>query len=488
MNNDSHIAASKDVDKEKFTEMQESLYTIPDTMSEQEALDHIKCPFYYRTDDITTYSSPTVTEMESSIPNQALDDRTNKQLQQFVYSASGKYHRLLHCYITFKLPDIQVAPEYEDSVQIALCPNLMHNITNMAILRMPGYEQPIDTAFLDFYRSNDCPNIKNWDYMIGNRPELQEWDCVLKTRDELTLPLPFYIDMSPKYSVPIHLFPPRDGVEVLVRYSLMLENLLRMRIKDEKGVWHEIPPYLPFLETESKEIGIPKMWGIYRTVTDEQIADDSKGYSIIIPDIKYFTERVVEQNFSIDLTDKQRTIRGVRYGFLNLKAAYYNNHSNYTLSHQNSGVGDDPQEEYELTYGNIHRISKRGTIHSTAIVNHYNLYNNGGYHGGVHNIIFDFSPYNIYADTGVVLNKSSILSGSLRTKKSYPIQEEEKENKLKIRPSDSPDKVLKAVLSSHLILPKEKRDETISSQFLLKGFYKFFRRLTFKVGGVIVSD
>lgn len=485
MNNEVHIVATNDVNEENFTEMQQTLYMVPEELNDKEAISITKSPFYYEENQVMTYSSESIVEMQYTTPHRNKDET-------YIYTPSNEYHRLMHVYVSVKLPYIKISSEYEDRVQIKLCKNPMHNIVKSALLKIQnmngGYVQHINTFFLDGYRIKDCLNVKNWDYMVGNRKELSTWSNLLTTSDDLVLPLPFFIDCSSQYSIPLHMFSTSEGVKISICYMLQLDSIIRMRVKDNKGVWIDIPPNIIFLDNNVSELNIPKVWGVYRTLTTGQLIEEKKGFSVLISDFKYIEEKKVTNNFTIDLTDERRSIRGLRYGFLNFKSSIYNNHSNYSLDHLSEKLNINPLEEYSLSHGNIPRITKRAAIHSTSVSNHYNFINSC-VDNTINDISFDFSSYNIHSDTSVRLDKSCILSGKLKNNPSLLLEDLEYNKNIKIKHTDTPDQIIDKILNNFLNNVNDKyKDDSITNYFIFKCYCRFFKRLTFKVGSVVVED
>lgn len=495
-NNDAHLAAANDVgavevDIEKCSPMKAKLYRVSDELESRERDRRTISVYDYDDSKIITYSSPTTLEMTRSMPNKDTNDEDNKQYYTYEYIPSPQFHKLHHIFVTLKLFEIQVIPEYEDNVQIRFCDNLIHNVVTDAIISFPYkdgltegvYNHRVNTFYNDSYRNKDCLTIKKYDYDIGNRKSLVKWSNALKTRDELFLPLKFFIDSSEKYAIPIHMYNNPNNIKITITYCLALESLIQMRVKNEQG-WEIIPPDLKFLQTNDTELKAPKVWGDYRMLLKKELAMEKEGYRILISDNKYLEDEEITKDFNIDLTDEKAVVRQIRYGFLNYKASLFNNHSNYTLDHNNRRQGDDPQEDFSLSYGNVPRITKRSNIHSTRTPDHYHHISDCNEHG-IHDIRFDLFSYSIYPDTGVVMDKKSILSGSLRTFRKKTV---ENGSKKKLPKKSSDDIIGTALIKKQKQFSEQEVDDSISEKFIFKGYCKVFKYLTFKVGTIIIEE
>lgn len=494
-NNNGHVASEQDVEIENPPLlMKNELYRLQTDLNEEEKIKRTIDVYYYDDTKIITYSSPSILEMTKSIPNKDVDEDNNKQYFTYEYIPSPQFHKLHHVYATIKFSEIRVAPEYADYVQIKVCKNFAHNVVVQASMILPQkgdvtegvYIHTVDTFYHDSYREKECINVKQYDEMIGNRKELRKWSTVLKTYDELCLPFRFFTDKSDKFAIPIHMYT-NPSVKISVTYCLSLSNLLRMRVKNSEGNWVVIKPNFNFLEGNIKELNAPKVWGIYRMVPKDAVTNEKDGYRILITDIKYMPEQEIKKEHSINLTDEHLVVRSIRYGFLNCKAALFNNLSNYSLEHVKENNGNDPQEDYSLNHGNVPRTSKRSTVHSTLIPNHYFFLSNT-ISKCIHDIRFDFSPHNIYPDTGIVMNKISMLTFTLRGDKNKKKNTENTKPILKINYQDPEDAIKTVIKNQKRSMSEQDLDNSVSEKFILKGYCEVFKYLTFKVGTVIVEE
>lgn len=503
MNHNEYQAASTDVSaaaddrtdiKKEFTPMQERLHLAPDELTDEEVLRVTHNPFRPNLPQVVTYSSPVSVPMEASNPNTTIDPETGIEHHTVEYRPSNDYHRLVHVVAELQVSEISVAPEYEDVVQIKLCDNLLHNIVHSASIRIPRaanaggeYQHTVNTFYHDSYRVKDAINISNWDNMVGNRDELTGWSTCLNTYDKLTLPLQFFIEKGESMSIPIHMFQGPQAVKIVITYALSLKDMICMRVKNEHGHWEKIKPYLPYLTIDRPQFTVPTLWGYYRMLPEGQLREEKlHGIQITITDICYWKDTKVNNAFSVDLSNKDLTLRGLRYGFLNTKAQLLNEHSNYTVNHENKKDGAGPQDTYGLTYGSVPRVTSRSSTHAEALANYFHFVA-AVKEKGIYDIAFDFTPYSLGPDTTVVFSETSILSGTLRTKSCVVETVPRRHQKPKY--NEDPEELIKNVLAAHRQTYSE--DERSGKQcqiFLFKGYTRQVKQLIFRVGYVEVLE
>jgi hypothetical protein len=491
MANYTHIISNRDLEAvENFTELQTVCYTVPDYIGDNEAREVVVSPFSYPDRQIITYSSESCLEMEAEVPVYTIDNVTDAKYSSHTYKPSLEHHRLMNVYATLKLPQLVIKEEYIGYVEICYAKNLMHNIISNATIVIPTesgeFHHTVNSFYLDCYRARDVIGIQSWDYMIGNRKELIEWNSELTTEEELALPIPFFTDAGPNMSIPIHMFREHSRISIKITNCVRLQNFLRMRIKDKGGKWVNVKPCLDFIESVPEETSFqPKIWGRYRNIPKDQLIQEKLGFHIKITDIRYFEPQVVSKSFSVRLTDDKTSVRGLRFAFLNLKSAYFNDLSNYSFSHQNRLV--TPLETYALSNGNLFRIKQRDSIHLTAIAQHYSMISACDDFILMHDILFDFSPYNTKPDTSIIMREECVLTGSLRVledNKNVPI-----DRKLVFRLSHNSDpesNIQKYLDLNNKYIPEKYRDDDYSTAFELKGYSRVIKMLHFKVGCVNV--
>lgn len=487
--NYTHIISNRDLDAvENFTELQMQCYTVPDHITDEEARQIVISPFSYPEKQIMTYSSESCLEMEAEVPVYTIDNTTDIKYSSHTYKPSLEHHRLLNVYATLKLPSLVIKEEYSDYIEICYTKNLMHNILHSASIIIPTengeFIHTVNSFFLDCFRAKDVMNAENWDYMIGNRPELINWSTEINTEEELALPIPFFMDSGPNLSLPIHMFREHSRICIKITNCVRLQNFLRMRMKDKDGKWINVKPCLDFLESIPEETSFqPKIWAKYRNLPKEQLIHEKLGIQMKITDIRYFEPQIVSKTFSVRLTDDRTSVRGVRFGFLNLKSAYYNNLSNYSFSHNDILL--TPLESYSLSSGNLFRIKQRDSIHATCIQQHYSMISNCPESRLLHDITFDFSPYSIKPDTSIIMREECILAGSLRVLEDNKHLSINGKFSYRINPNTDPEvNVYKYIELNNKYTPERVRKEDNSSIFELRGYSRIVKILDFRIGSV----
>lgn len=480
--NAARVTADADVNFIPHHSLQSTLHIIPDGLTFEQEREISQSYLSQVDNDVLVYSAPLFVQMEaSSIPT--TDKTDNSELISYSYTIKPTYQKLLHTYVTAIVPRVSVAEEYEGLVEVSYCANLSHNIVTSASLRLPakdgnGWDNEVNTFFHDAYRENDCNDLVSYDYAIGNRRELTDWSTVLETQQPIVCPLRFVMEQDPSFSIPAHLFLESNAIQLRITYSLSLKNLVRMRVKNEKGEWEEIPFWGKFLEQEDHtKVNTPSAWAIAR-ISDsrEIIAERTDGYSITVTDYVYINPISDYQSSDIQLINDTTIVRGICYAFLNESRVMRNDHSFYTLED-----GSDPQAKYRLEP----RVTDRDSIHSTIVQGLYNCRRASKF---IHEINFDFSKYNSKRDTGVIFNKPTALSITLRERSVLRSDPPERKRGERITTTMSPEEKVAMVLRNYYASHHERdRKNTHNPRLKFLGYTRTTIRLHFSVGSVSVE-
>lgn len=483
----SHIAAKNDTTN--LTILQQKLYEIDESEVAERGED-IVSPYYYP-NKILSYSSVTEHVLQFH----------GFYKEQHMYTVDTQLHKLRNVYATFKFPDIAVDEKMKDCVEIALCPNFMHNLLANATLTIQGehgssknkFTQTVNTFVMDSIRARDLDDTNSYDYAIGNRPDLLEWNNELVAVDEFVLPIPFFMDASPKLAIPCHLYNKKESILITCKFNLNIENFIRMHVKDETGKWHLVKPDLDLLDISGNNVKFnpPTLWGRYSTLTDGEINEEkSTGYKIYITDYEYIPDTRIMDTTSIQIAAPGLALRGYRFGFLNAKALEYNNHSNYSLNHSYGDIGDDPLDTYSLSDGKFIRIPKRSNVHSSLVPALYCLGKGNPQKRLFHDLVWDHYPYNIYVDTSIQLQQNS-LTVSLRPREfstEGSIQTVIKTKKYKPLKTLSKDQIINELLIRNKDIVEWLRDGSPSKLFIMKGYARVIRMITYSVGMIVVDE
>lgn len=471
-----------------YTPYQNRLYGAPSKDAEITPLSI----FYYDSQKVLAYSSGVTLPLDAT-----RGDKDNI----YKYTVSNKFHKLMHVFATITVPKIKVLPEYKSRVQICFCKNLPHNIIKQSTLTISTLEQTfsqtINTYTADAYRARDCINGTLYDYMIGNRDELISWGTHLGTHDELFMPLRFFMDEETHMSLPIHMYP--DGVSFKNEYELDLKRLLRMRIKNKKGKWENVIPDLRLLEVDKSNIDTPNIWGEYRMMEyreDENVEvnreyeeEREKGREIHIKDYVHLKQQDVYHSFTYEFFNENSAVLGIRYSFVNCKAALFNNHSNYGLYHDAVHTSIDPQNQFSLSFGTDDRITHRSTIHSTLIPSFYQLRATlSAVDVTIHDILFDANPYRMEPDNTIVFRKTSILTCNLRNEDNSDRNRARVVTDAKLEKSDPDDQLDSILIHTSKLFNKNELDKSISNKFIFKGYLRVSKVITFSVGAITVHE
>lgn len=489
------IAAAKK-DQNDWTDLQYYISTV-DTDEEK----HVKfddnsieviSPFYY----------PRKVFSYSSICREQLKSDDTK------YVIKDYYHYLRFVYLTLKLPNIALLPEYDDLVQICWTRNLFHSIIGKGFtIEFIGdndkllFSQTINKDLLDEHRSSNINNIEWYDQDIGNRPELTKWDNELITDEELVLVLPFFFSKATNMAIPVYkLSTGSPGIKILFRsdFELNLDKLIRMRVrKDLTSKWVDLPvPELSFLNIYKNRLSKPKLWVEY-SIQDEDEANTQldDAYSVIITDYIY-NEEVELKNDSplhIKIHHEKSPIKYISFSAENYKSSYFNSYSNYTTDHKDLTLGKDPIKYSYIRYNSTYRVLKLSSIHSSRLTRE--RYFNGRCNDkGYHNITFSYNPYangpdsHCVPDTsaelgvqlnGMALNGQTIIEDKYKThRKSYIDREWDKKT-----PSE---KISHIITFINEQFPEILLDDSLTYKYIIKSIVHVFKVIHYEKGNLKV--
>lgn len=464
--------------------------------------------YYDYQERVVVYSSPSDHKMKCT---EIHPDSSNSS-RKFAYEPYPKMDKLLHVYAICKLPSIKVEAPFRDRIEIALCPNFMHNLISSAVLMIncglnSEFKHTINTFTYDAYRAKDCDSLDIYDYSIGNRRELIQWGSELKTGESLVLPLPFFMDSTYRYALPLHMYDKRGTVQIVCTMDLSLKNYIRMRAKRKSGEWMDIPRSeidLSFLRVDGP-LSPPQVWGRYTTLTDQargaelvsvsEGTDRSReaGYSIIFTDYEHFRDREVTTRMETSLPRQNAAVRGIRYAFLNYKASLFNNYSNYSMDFQTPRHSCTPASYHSLSCGGLMRIPKRESVHSSLIPALYSSRAGSSDKRLFHEIVWDHYPYNPGPDTSILPKENKFVVALKSSATSAKRQSEEGDGREEdpVIPLSEivPAKRVGTLISRTLHRYKDTGllDDSPSFQYIFKGYCRVLKKITFSPENILVE-
>ena len=280
------------------------------------------------------------------------------------------------------------------------------------------------------------------------------------------------------------------SIRVPCSLHLGIEKYLMMKVKGKDGVWNILPhPEMSLLEVAGNSFALPQMWGRFSTLAAREIAEERKGYSIIITDNEHFKDTIVKNKASIPLPTNA-SIKGLRYGFLNTKAAHFNNHSNYSTNHTDAKEGKDPQKSFSVKNdkSTVYRIPTRSSVHSTLVSAYYHRRRGALDYKFFHDVTWDHYMYSIYPDSSITAQEDE-LKVKLHHRDRLPSSKNPKAS-IKKHLSEYPVSQQVDVVIEHTKATTNDTllDDSVSQTFLMKGYARVLKRLHFGVGMITVNQ
>jgi hypothetical protein len=195
------------------------------------------------------------------------------------FKANVSYDELLYVNCRLELPTLKIKEEYIDTVKIAWCHNVGHNIIKTGKFTIDGKEyQKFDKIGLDIAYQFETPNDKKQNYKerIGSIPMLEDWTTHLP-RYKLNIPQPFYFCKDISQNVPLKIY---NVKEATFNYEFILDiwKLLRVSIFSSKtNSWQELKnlnkqkleAFVSGIDASAK-LPYPEIYARYVQLTDEE--------------------------------------------------------------------------------------------------------------------------------------------------------------------------------------------------------------------------
>ena len=491
-NQDDKSALVAQKDTEDLSPLQELLHTWPKEKGEPEKP---IISLYTYEEKVLTFASITDHKMNCRI---APSD--NEDTEKIMYEVDCGMHKLRSVFAVLPFGEIAVGRKFEDRVQIALCPNFMSNYISRARLTIycgpkAEYNHEINTFVHDSYRARDCDDVSTYDYSVGNREELINWSTVLKTPDPLLMPLNFFMNAGYPSSIPLHLYKKHNSIQITVFLQRDITRYIQMRMKNSDGVWIKIPQQeidLSFLRISKPSFPLPQLWGRYSTLNEFEIADEAKnGYSIVITDYEHLIDQNITGKLITTIPRELSCVRGLRYAFLNNKATLFNYHSNYSSDHNDRTKGHNPEQYHSLTCGELERIPKRESIHSSLVPALYSFRSTCGEKRFFNDLVWDHYPYASGVDSSILprVNKFTLILRDNQSEGSNMLINDKKEYKIPISDIEAEkriDRLLKRIKNNYT--KGGFLDDSPSSSFVFKAYCRVTKRITFSEGNIVVEN
>ena len=360
------------------------------------------------------------------------------------YKIKVAYDELLYLNCRMELPTLKVKDDLKETVRIAWCHNLGHNIIQKSRLTLDGKEyQNFDHLDLDLMFQYEVANDRKEHYRerIGSVPMLEDWTHHLP-RYRLNVPLPFYFSKDISQNIPLKVFGVKEA-NVSCEFQLDVWKLLRVQIFNSKtSTWQELRnPTKPKIEqlvnglNTSATLVHPELIGRYVVLTDEERNWRSSCLSKQV----YYIDQMIDcsppNQLVINSTAETKLVsnspcKKIYWCAENVASREYNIYSNYTTCRDHL-VGWNPCASASLKYGQTTRFHFEQdffTFHApdkhsigTPVETGYNMYS------------FSYDNSTFDADIGMSFNPpSNTPSFSIQLSDTDPYKEEVKKYEKKL--------------------------------------------------------
>jgi hypothetical protein len=362
------------------------------------------------------------------------------------------YDELLYLNCRMELPTLRVKEEYRDTVKIAWCHNLGHNMIRSARLILDGKEyQKFDKIDLDIFLQYEVSNDRKEHYKqrIGSLPMLEDWTNHLP-RYRLNIPQPFYFCKDISQNIPLRVFNVKEAYFVY-EFVLDIWKLLRVSILSSKtNTWQELRnPSKSKIEqlvnglNTSATLPYPELNARYIILTDEERNWRNSCLSKQV----YYIDQMVDSSpnnlVPIHQTVETKLVcnspcRKIYWLAENITGREYNISSNYTTNSRDHLNGWNPCASATMKYGQITRFHYEQDFftqhtpdkHSlgTPVETGYNMYS------------FCYDNNTFDADIGMSFNPpNNIPTLSIHISDTDPYKEEVKKFEKKLNKEDLDD-------------------------------------------------
>lgn len=334
------------------------------------------------------------------------------------YELNKNFHCARKLYATCHLPPLRVEEKYENYVEISLCNNFMHNIINYATLSIDGKVcEELSTITLDnaiqFDVMPGSGRRKTIKKMVGDKNIYGQWSSSIPAYS-FECPLPFDYTTHIKKSLPLFLCSASEITHEF-KFNTKLSNLIRMRGRkklddNSYGPWEPIEYNHQYLQSIKKDAQIknPQVWAKYSYLTAKELEWQmtQKVEMYIQNQIVISANKATVYGNPVPLEIQSHyPIKCIRWGAINMTAAEYNNHSNYTTNIDDINEGWSPIKSFEFKCGNSSRTIKTKYYHHADLEPYYGCFSTP-YDNGYHCLNFCNNIYNIYPDGGLVFPES----------------------------------------------------------------------------------
>jgi hypothetical protein len=311
---------------------------------------------------------------------------------EFIFN--NKMDFALRCYVIRVLPRVNINKKFKGKVEISWSSDLGHHAYETIQLYIGGILiQTIYPIAQDIYYRYDMQESKKAVYKkMVDMPQV--WnshvgEICLKT------PLMFSFEKHITQAIPLFTLPESIQVRVVVKYKTKIQDLIKMRVKDEEGDgFKEVEFDMRFMEEtftskDSDKVPIPEMYADYSKITEEEknffetvifkkqndgsFPDKTAAMSYYYEDIIKMPTKIQKPGSKVDIDLSSRLPVKCIYWVAQSKVSLiYHNYSNYSTNPLDKIKGKHPIAKVGFSYnGTDNKIEQMTSCHFDEITSFY---------------------------------------------------------------------------------------------------------------------
>lgn len=286
------------------------------------------------------------------------------------YYADLSCDYLINSRLITNLPPICVKEKFRDTIRIAWCHNIGHNIVKTAsFYNQNSLYNSLDSTSLDmssqYMMKKKNGSRKEYNFYCGNHPLLVNFSDKLPkfTIDVLQ---PWYYSQHIDWAFPLLYVNKNEKVYHRYDFRLKVTDLIRVQKLNEKtNEWENVTKssskFSHYLDISCDTIPTPELYGYYSILSKESRAellscvDNQRMY---IPDIVSIDNSVKTPYGGVSeiMLKSDKPAIGIMWVAENCEAVKNNNYSNYTTNEKELRDGWDPIVLNSLSYSTDYKF------------------------------------------------------------------------------------------------------------------------------------
>ena len=353
---------TRTIDTSQLTPLQKTLH-LPTSIS-----DKVESGFMANLQK-TTYCKIYDKPLEGQATN--IGDTGGTQSSGMTFTIDSSACFLLEAAFKQQLPQVSVAEQYADEIQICWPTYPVHNIIVSSQLMVGTISLgTIDTNILDNH-SQWYRDIDEYTYnrKTGNVALLTEWKTVLPPTI-VSVKLPHSFSHCQANALPLLIFASKKTAEFKMKLRRMYKQLIKMRRKNMDGTYTDIKFNHEYLDGVGKdeELPIPTLLGRYGDITKEEYDDFMKKSSHDTIIFQYITNKEAKETKDSVSLSSAYPVNAIHFFAENCSVGEYGCQSNYTSNKRDILGGFCPIRSFTLMDSDETEIISNDTHYSSLMI------------------------------------------------------------------------------------------------------------------------